>query len=143
MDKREQGDRLLSRIPLLLPALIKTAAAAQTRTPLAELAVRASMLLILALFQRANESKRRDFKPDSAFIDIFLFAVSHSSSHTLLSTRTGHYKIIRYNLPDFRSNLFWVSSRDALGKSCCMSSGLAISLFHQIIGGLPRSVDLP
>ena len=86
---REQGDRMLPRNPLILPALIKTAAAPQIRTPLAELAVRTSMLLILALFQRANESVGLDLKTDSPFIDIFFPIVSHSPYPSFLFNRNG------------------------------------------------------
>ena len=86
---REQGDRLLLRNPLILPALIKTAAAPQIRTPLAELAVRATMLLILALFQTANESIGLDLKTHSPFIDIFFPIVSHSPYPSSLFNPNG------------------------------------------------------
>jgi hypothetical protein len=58
--------------------LIAAAAAPPMRTPLAEFAVRAIMLLIIALFQTADESVGRYLKTHTIFLDIFFFSASHS-----------------------------------------------------------------
>jgi len=62
--------------PVVFP-LSQTETAPRIRTPLAEFAVRASMLLALVLFQTADESIGRYLKTDSIFIDKFLVSISH------------------------------------------------------------------
>lgn len=57
--------------------LIAAAATSPPRTPLAEFAVRAIMLLILALFQTADESVGRYLKTHSIFIDKCFFIIGH------------------------------------------------------------------
>jgi hypothetical protein len=83
--------------------LIAAAAAPPLRTPLAEFAVRAVMLLIIALFQTADESVRRYLKTHSIFMDIFFFSASHSLH--LLSVISLNLnalkKIIRYNFLNY------------------------------------------
>jgi hypothetical protein len=62
----------------VISTLIAAAAASQMRTPLAEFAVRAFMLPILALFQTADESVGRYLKTHSIFIDKCFFIIGHS-----------------------------------------------------------------
>jgi hypothetical protein len=62
--------------PVISP-LITTMAASRIGTPLAEFTVRAVMLLVLALFQTADESIGCYLETDSILIDKFLIDVSH------------------------------------------------------------------
>ena len=61
----------------VISTLIAAAAASPLRTPLAEFAVRTVMLLILALFQTADESVGRHLKAHSILTDKCLFIVGH------------------------------------------------------------------
>jgi hypothetical protein len=62
----------------LISTLIAAAAASPLRTPLAEFAIRAIVLLILALFQTADEPVGRYLKTNAIFIDKSLFIICHS-----------------------------------------------------------------
>ena len=57
--------------------MMKAKAAARTRAPLAEFAVGAVVLLILALFQTADKPIGCYLETYSVFIDKLLFSVSH------------------------------------------------------------------
>ena len=61
----------------VVSTLIAAAATSHLRTPLAEFAVRAIMLLILAFFQTADESVGRYLKTHSTFIDKCFFIIGH------------------------------------------------------------------
>ncbi len=62
----------------VVSALIETAAASRRRTPLTEFAVRAFMLLMLAVFKTADESIGHDLETDSTLPDKLFFIISHS-----------------------------------------------------------------
>ena len=61
---------------------MKAEATARTRTPLAEVAVGAVVLLIPALFQTADKAVGSYLKAHPVFIDKLLFGVRHSFNIT-------------------------------------------------------------
>jgi len=84
-----------------ISALIKAEAASRMRTPLAELAVMAIMLLILALFWTAEKSVGCYLKTHSIFIDKLFISISHSllppsGSQGMISLIIGYHS---YNYP--------------------------------------------
>jgi hypothetical protein len=62
----------------VVPPLTETETASRMRTPLAEFAVRALMLLVLALFQAADEPMGCYLKTHSIFVDKLFIFISHS-----------------------------------------------------------------
>jgi len=62
----------------VVSTLIAAAAASPLRTPLAEFAVSAIVLLILGLFQTADESVGRYLKTNAIFIDECFIITGHS-----------------------------------------------------------------
>jgi hypothetical protein len=65
-------------LPLLRDPLSKAQAASGIRTPLAEFAVRTAMLLILALFETADEPVRGHLKTDPLLVDKLLLPPGRS-----------------------------------------------------------------
>lgn len=104
----------------VVPPLITAEAATGLRTPLAKITVGAGMLLMIVLFNTADQSVRRYFETDPVFKNEFLFRFSHSLISSMFEYTTNwlgiaspqgkrkwNYSIlrvaIRSRLPDSRS----------------------------------------
>jgi hypothetical protein len=105
----------------VISTLIAAATASPLRTPLAEFAVRAVMLLIPGLFEAADKSVGRYFKTHPVLIYIFFFSASHSPHLLPVITlnwnvfmKQDFSKIIRYNFFVYPKG--WVGWKDPAGR---------------------------